>query len=372
MVAVNEGHHRVADDQVVVCVNRVPELRSWILDQRCRHAAHRRRCHLRRAAAPPLAGLVPALAQAARTVGSPQIRNAATLGGNVVTCSPAGDGLPVLAAIDATVELLSADGVRELPIGEFMTGVKQTALRPGSCSPRSPCRCSTAGRATPRSASALPWSSPSPGRAWQLTSRRGRCASPSDRLPRRSCGPPGRILRRRGSRLAGEVGRRGHSRRVRPPGRGGEQPDRRPSLDGGLPTTFHRGLGPPAAAPGVHGSGAEAVAWRDELSTTRLRVNGIDSRCRRRLARGEPALRAARAPRAVRRQGGVRAGGVRLLQRAGRRRVGVRVSRAGGERRRRADRDDRGSRRRRASRPTSSRPSSTPAPCSAGSAPRAW
>ena len=48
----------------------------------------------------------------ARTVGSPQIRNAGTLGGNLGTCSPAGDGLPVLAALDAIVELASATGVR--------------------------------------------------------------------------------------------------------------------------------------------------------------------------------------------------------------------------------------------------------------------
>ena len=131
MVAVNEGHHHVADDQVVVCVNRVPELRSWILDKPAGTLRIGAAVTYAELAAPPLAGLVPALAQAARTVGSPQIRNAATLGGNVVTCSPAGDGLPVLAAVDATVELVSADGVRELPIGEFMVGVKQTARRPG-------------------------------------------------------------------------------------------------------------------------------------------------------------------------------------------------------------------------------------------------
>ena len=78
----------------------------------------------------PLAGLAPALAQAARTVGSPQIRNAATIGGNLATCSPAGDGLPVLAALDAVVELRGPDGTRTLPVLEFMTGVKRTALRP--------------------------------------------------------------------------------------------------------------------------------------------------------------------------------------------------------------------------------------------------
>ena len=53
----------------------------------------------------PLATLLPALAEASRTVGSPQIRIAGTLGGNLATCSPAGDALPVLSALDAVVEL---------------------------------------------------------------------------------------------------------------------------------------------------------------------------------------------------------------------------------------------------------------------------
>ncbi len=70
-----------------------------------------------------------ALAQAARTVGSPQIRNAGTLGGNVGTASPAGDGLPFLAAVDAEIELTSREGVRTLRWDEFFTGVKETARR---------------------------------------------------------------------------------------------------------------------------------------------------------------------------------------------------------------------------------------------------
>jgi CO/xanthine dehydrogenase FAD-binding subunit len=74
----------------------------------------------------------PALAQAARTVGSPQIRRAGTLGGNLGTASPAGDGLPFLAAADAVVEVASrADGVRRLRWDEFLVGPKHNALRPG-------------------------------------------------------------------------------------------------------------------------------------------------------------------------------------------------------------------------------------------------
>jgi CO/xanthine dehydrogenase FAD-binding subunit len=71
------------------------------------------------------------LAQASRSVGSPQIRNRGTVGGNLGTASPAGDALPVLAAYDATVTVASAErGARELPWGEFLVGVKRTALQP--------------------------------------------------------------------------------------------------------------------------------------------------------------------------------------------------------------------------------------------------
>lgn len=78
-----------------------------------------------------LAAVLPALAQAARTVGSPQIRNAGTLGGNLGTASPAGDTLPVLAALDADVVLAGSYGERVLPWGAFLTGPKATALEHG-------------------------------------------------------------------------------------------------------------------------------------------------------------------------------------------------------------------------------------------------
>jgi CO/xanthine dehydrogenase FAD-binding subunit len=66
-----------------------------------------------------------AMREAARTVGSPQIRNAATIGGNVATSSPAGDALPVLAALDATVHLRSKRGARAVRFSAFMTGPKR-------------------------------------------------------------------------------------------------------------------------------------------------------------------------------------------------------------------------------------------------------
>jgi CO/xanthine dehydrogenase FAD-binding subunit len=71
------------------------------------------------------------LLQAARSVGSPQIRNRGTVGGNLGTASPAGDALPVLAAYDADVILRSrARGERSLPWHTFITGPKKTAIAP--------------------------------------------------------------------------------------------------------------------------------------------------------------------------------------------------------------------------------------------------
>lgn len=69
-----------------------------------------------------------ALAQAARTVGSPQIRNAGTIGGNLGTASPAGDGHPFLAAVDAAIEVDGGGKKRRLLWDEFFVGVKKTAL----------------------------------------------------------------------------------------------------------------------------------------------------------------------------------------------------------------------------------------------------
>lgn len=129
MVEINDGHRR--PDRSVVVVSRIPELRSWRRDASGSTVTIGAGVNYTELAAGPLAALVPALAQASRTVGSPQIRNVGTLGGNLGTCSPAGDGLPVLAALDATVELASAAGRRVVPVTEFMVGVKRTALAPG-------------------------------------------------------------------------------------------------------------------------------------------------------------------------------------------------------------------------------------------------
>lgn len=73
----------------------------------------------------------PLLVHAAATVGGPAIRNMATIGGNIVTASPAADSLPALYLLDAQLELRSAAGKRTLPITEFITAPRRIMLQPG-------------------------------------------------------------------------------------------------------------------------------------------------------------------------------------------------------------------------------------------------
>ncbi len=118
MVEVNFGH---LNPSHVISLRRIDELHAWqgrrigagVTYTRMESGPHR------------------ALAALSRTVGSPQIRNAGTIGGNLGTASPAGDALPFLAALDAEVELRSADGSRTVLWDEFITGVKRTSIRPG-------------------------------------------------------------------------------------------------------------------------------------------------------------------------------------------------------------------------------------------------
>ncbi|MGZ4470131.1 MAG: FAD binding domain-containing protein [Nocardioidaceae bacterium] len=77
-----------------------------------------------------LSALLPGLAMASRTVGSPQIRNRGTVGGNLGAASPAGDAHPALLAAGAEVEVASVRGTRTVPVADFFTGVKRNALAP--------------------------------------------------------------------------------------------------------------------------------------------------------------------------------------------------------------------------------------------------
>jgi CO/xanthine dehydrogenase FAD-binding subunit len=77
---------------------------------------------------PPLCHLLPALAEAARTVGGPQIRNRGTIGGNLATASPAGDAMPPLLVSGTEVRLVSVRGERWVPLQEFVLGPKRSDL----------------------------------------------------------------------------------------------------------------------------------------------------------------------------------------------------------------------------------------------------
>jgi CO/xanthine dehydrogenase FAD-binding subunit len=108
-------------------LGRVEELRGWSLGAgRVRIGAAVTFTEM----VEEMGNVVPSLAIAARTVGSPQIRNRGTIGGNLGSASPAGDALPPLLACDAWVELASLRGTRQVPVDEFFTGVKRNLMAP--------------------------------------------------------------------------------------------------------------------------------------------------------------------------------------------------------------------------------------------------
>jgi carbon-monoxide dehydrogenase medium subunit len=79
----------------------------------------------------PVLQEIPCLIQAARSVGSPQVRNAGTLGGNLANASPAADLYPPLLALDARVEIFRDGGERTVDLASFVTGPGVSALAPG-------------------------------------------------------------------------------------------------------------------------------------------------------------------------------------------------------------------------------------------------
>ncbi len=108
-------------------LGRVAELSEWT----------RENGHVRLGATVPytrvvteLGDVLPGLAMASRTVGSPQIRNRGTVGGNLGSASPAGDAHPPLVAVAADVEVASTRGTRTIPAREFFHGPKKSALEP--------------------------------------------------------------------------------------------------------------------------------------------------------------------------------------------------------------------------------------------------
>src|SRR5204862_1682727 len=125
MVALNFDRSRPG---VVLNLSEVEELRGWSRQ----HGPLRLGAGLTytEAMTGELAELLPALAEASRTVGSPQIRNRGTIGGNLGTASPAGDALPPLLISESEVEVASVRGERRLPLASFLVGPKRNALAP--------------------------------------------------------------------------------------------------------------------------------------------------------------------------------------------------------------------------------------------------
>jgi CO/xanthine dehydrogenase FAD-binding subunit len=128
MVEVNFNHRKPSE---VVSTRAIDELKSWTINRAANSIFIGAGVTYSTIETSDIAAIAPALAEASRTVGSPQIRAAGTIGGNLGTCSPAGDTLPVLAALDASIHLASSAGRRQVGFADFMVGPKRTALLPG-------------------------------------------------------------------------------------------------------------------------------------------------------------------------------------------------------------------------------------------------
>ncbi|MBJ7489693.1 MAG: FAD binding domain-containing protein [Ilumatobacteraceae bacterium] len=127
MVEVNFNHRH---PETVISLRKVPEFQQWNVDNITGLVHIGSSVPYAMMEHGELAQALPALAEAARTVGSPQIRAAGSLGGNLGTCSPAGDSLPVLSALDAVIHLQSETASRSVTFADFMVGPKKTSRLP--------------------------------------------------------------------------------------------------------------------------------------------------------------------------------------------------------------------------------------------------
>lgn len=127
MVEVNFNHRH---PDTVIALRNIPEFQRWNIDTASGLVHIGSSVPYATMEHGDLAKALPALAEAARTVGSPQIRAAGSIGGNLGTCSPAGDSLPVLAALEAVVHLQSESSRRSVSFAEFMVGPKRNSRLP--------------------------------------------------------------------------------------------------------------------------------------------------------------------------------------------------------------------------------------------------
>ena len=127
MVEVNFNHRH---PETVIALRKIPEFQQWNIDRQAGVVNIGSSVPYATLEHGELAKALPALAEAARTVGSPQIRATGSLGGNLGTCSPAGDSLPVLSALDAIVHLQSQKTSRSISFADFMVGPKKNSRLP--------------------------------------------------------------------------------------------------------------------------------------------------------------------------------------------------------------------------------------------------
>ena len=181
MAAVNSGLLRPA---ALVGLGRISEIRGWqypdghaLLGAGLTHA---------RMGRPDFAALIPALAAAARAAGPPQIRNAGTLGGNIVTAAPTGDALPVLAALEATADPRRPR--RRTPRGPGQPPARRHGhAAPGEFSASCASRCCTPRRPSSRPPAAPAPAAPPPPSRSSSTRRGAACAARSAPSPRCRC-----------------------------------------------------------------------------------------------------------------------------------------------------------------------------------------
>ena len=243
MVAMNRGSERPG---TIVDLTRLDELGGWSRNGRERLGAGVTYARIEADGDPD-----DALVQAARAVGSPQIRARGTVGGNIGTASPAGDLLPVLAARDADIELVSAAGRRSLPWHAFLTGPKRTAIAPGEL---------IAGASWASSAGPSVFAKVGPRNA-MVISICSVCVQLDDdahtvRVAMGSVGPT--VLRAPEAEAFAQaatrgvpVAERGGPAAVRRARRGGGAADRRRARHGRLPPPRRLGAGDPPARPGA-------------------------------------------------------------------------------------------------------------------------
>jgi carbon-monoxide dehydrogenase medium subunit len=128
MVEFRNGIHQ--NISTLIDISRIPDTGKILVDDHGIVHLDANVCHSDVVASKLLQTYAPILVRACRSIGSPQIRNRGTVAGNLITASPANDAITPLMALGAEVDLLSASGLRVVPLSAFYTGVRRTVMQP--------------------------------------------------------------------------------------------------------------------------------------------------------------------------------------------------------------------------------------------------